>query len=679
MATQKGYDGEDVYSISGGNPFYVNEILASYSPGVPDNIKDSILSVYERQKEGTKNAWQIWSVMPEGLEVERIATIKSALGKAIDHCFAINVITVQNGKVVFKHELYRRTIEESLTPLKRIELNKMMLDLFLDSFEKKGEIERILHYAKNANEKGLMVKYAPEAAKKAAAIAAHKEASKLFLTAIEYFEGNNTKQLTEFYEAYAYECYLSNQIKEAITFTEKVLKVWKEQGDTEKTGDSLCFLSRLWWVDGNGKNAENFARQAIEVLQDYPASSTKAMAFSNMSQLKMLSDEAAECILWAEKAIAMAKELDNEEILSHALTNIGTVQIFVPSSEQKGMSMLQQSLEIALKNSFHEYAVHAYTNLGSGLVRIRKYALASRALEEGLRYCEERNLNTWTGYILSWKARAELEKGNWTDAYNIADNLFKNENQPAIVKITTLIALGKILMRGGKDALTLLLEAKTLSFKTMELQRIIHSMVALLEYEWLTGETIIEKDDIEQTSVLLQHAGIDSEKNEFAFWTKKAGRRFVPLKEVAEGYDTSSPARALKAASFWEKSGCPYEQALVLFEGNDDDKRKAITIVQDLGAIAVYEKMKQDMRNLGIKNIPRGIRNSTRSNAAFLTGREIEILLLLKEQMHNKEIAAQLYISAKTVDNHISSILSKLDTNSRSKAVAEAVRMGILK
>ncbi len=37
MAEEKGYNGEDVYSISGGNPFYVNEILASYSPGVPDN------------------------------------------------------------------------------------------------------------------------------------------------------------------------------------------------------------------------------------------------------------------------------------------------------------------------------------------------------------------------------------------------------------------------------------------------------------------------------------------------------------------------------------------------------------------------------------------------------------------------------------------------------------------
>src|SRR5262245_21941084 len=45
LAEERGYNGEDVYRITNGNPFYVTEILASYSEGVPDNIKDSILSV----------------------------------------------------------------------------------------------------------------------------------------------------------------------------------------------------------------------------------------------------------------------------------------------------------------------------------------------------------------------------------------------------------------------------------------------------------------------------------------------------------------------------------------------------------------------------------------------------------------------------------------------------------
>ena len=156
------------------------------------------------------------------------------------------------------------------------------------------------------------------------------------------------------------------------------------------------------------------------------------------------------------------------------------------------------------------------------------------------------------------------------------------------------------------------------------------------------------------------------------------GKALDDLGEIAEAYNVSSAAKASQAATLLEKWGCPYEQAMVLFEGRDDDKRKAISIVQNLGATAVYEKLKQEMRNLGIKNIPRGIRNSTRSNAAFLTNREMDILRLLKEGLQNKEIGEKLYISAKTVDHHVSSILFKLEADSRFKAVAEAVRMGIL-
>ena len=399
-----------------------------------------------------------------------------------------------------------------------------------------------------------------------------------------------------------------------------------------------------------------------------------------MSQLTMLSDEPAECMLWGEKAMEMAKELDNEEVLCHALNNVGAVNMLIHSLEQKGIAMLQQSLEIALRNYYHEHAARAYTNLASGSVKIKKYAFARKILDDGIHYCEERDLDSWGSYMLSWKARLNFETGNWILARNIAENLLKNEAEPSIIKITLLIVLARITMRRGeKDAVSLLLEAKTQAFETKELQRVIPSMVALLEYEWLTGITIIEKNDIEHASVLMQCAGINLEIAEFAFWMKKAGRHFVAGKEIAEAYDISSATIALKAAALWEKWGCPYEQALVLFEGKDDDKRKAVAMIQDLGAIAVYEKLKKEMRTLGIKNIPRGIRASTRSNAAFLTDREMDILLLLKEELHNKEIAAQLYISAKTVDHHISSILFKLDVSTRSKAVSEAVRVGILK
>ena len=124
---------------------------------------------------------------------------------------------------------------------------------------------------------------------------------------------------------------------------------------------------------------------------------------------------------------------------------------------------------------------------------------------------------------------------------------------------------------------------------------------------------------------------------------------------------------------------CPYEQALMLYEDNETDRKEALAIIQELGAHAIYKKMKFEMRASGIKSIPRGIRKSTQANPAHLTERELDVLQLLKEGMQNKEIAGKLFISPKTVDHHISSIFFKLDVKSRKIAVQEAIKLEIIK
>ena len=680
LAKEKGFSSEEVYSISGGNPFYVNEILASYSPGVPDNIKDSILTVHNRQDERTKCIWELMSVLPTGLEIKYVEKIEPDYEEAIENCMRARILVLKGGVLSFKHELYRRTIEESLSPLKRIALNKRILDMFRISLEENRQIERIIHHAKNANEYELVVHYAPLGAKLAASVGSHIEASKLYFSAIEYYQGKDKELLLSFYEAYAYECYLTNQIKEAIIYQGKALSIRKEKNDIDKLGSCLSFLSRLWWFECNREQAEKFAAEAINTLDKQPFSREQAMAYSNMSQLKMLSDQLDECLYWGEKAIAIARELNDEGILSHALNNIGAIHAMTRSPGKNGVEFLEQSLAISLKNSYHEHAARAYTNIGNNQVVMKEYALAKKTLEEGIRYCEERDLDSWTKYMLSLKARLNLETGNWEEAYRIAGNLLENENQPPVVKIGALTVMATIKMRiGNHEILPLLQEAKAMAFESRELQRIIPVMVALLEYEWINGKIFIEEAAITQTIQLLQKADNIFRNSEFAFWLWKVRKQRLPLKELHAGYDISTMDACRKAALIWHCLGCNYDRALVLFEGEDDDKRKAIALVQELGAGVVYELMKREMRVSGIKNIPRGIRETTRSNPAHLTTRELDILQLLQQSMANKEIAGKLFISAKTVDNHISSIFFKLEVNSRMTAVREAFRLGIIK
>ena len=83
------------------------------------------------------------------------------------------------------------------------------------------------------------------------------------------------------------------------------------------------------------------------------------------------------------------------------------------------------------------------------------------------------------------------------------------------------------------------------------------------------------------------------------------------------------------------------------------------------------------MRELGLRTIPRGARSTTRANPAGLTTRELDVLRLIAQGLRNADIADQLVVSAKTVDHHVSSVLSKLGVASRVDAAREAVRLGL--
>lgn len=62
-----------------------------------------------------------------------------------------------------------------------------------------------------------------------------------------------------------------------------------------------------------------------------------------------------------------------------------------------------------------------------------------------------------------------------------------------------------------------------------------------------------------------------------------------------------------------------------------------------------------------------------------VTKREVEVLQLIADGCSTPEVAERLYISQKTVKNHLASIYHKLDARDRTQAVLQAVRMGIVR
>ena len=117
------------------------------------------------------------------------------------------------------------------------------------------------------------------------------------------------------------------------------------------------------------------------------------------------------------------------------------------------------------------------------------------------------------------------------------------------------------------------------------------------------------------------------------------------------------------------------ELAHVLAEAGDrgaalDRARAALAIFDRLGATPLVDRTDAMLRSLGAP--ARAAARRPAAAVARLTGREQQVLDLLREGLTNAEIGERLYISGKTAEHHVSRVLSKLGVRSRAEAAAVA-------
>jgi DNA-binding CsgD family transcriptional regulator len=99
------------------------------------------------------------------------------------------------------------------------------------------------------------------------------------------------------------------------------------------------------------------------------------------------------------------------------------------------------------------------------------------------------------------------------------------------------------------------------------------------------------------------------------------------------------------------------------------EARTALECFEGLGAARDADAAAAFLRSVGVKAARSGPRGT-----GVLTKRELEVLALLGEGLSNRELAERLFLTRKTVENHVASVLSKLELSGRAEAAAYAVR-----
>ncbi|HEY7985183.1 MAG TPA: AAA family ATPase [Ktedonobacterales bacterium] len=676
LAAPTGQQSARLYAVTGGNPFFVSEVLASGATGVPASVRDAVLARVGRLSPAARGVVELAAVVPARVEQELLDQLVGPSAPSVEEALSAGVLRADGAQVAFRHELARQAVEEALAPATRRALNRQVLRQLLESTAEPLPVARLVHHATQAQDAALVLRYAPPAAREAAARGAHREAAAHYATALRHGAALAPAERAGLFEALSYEDYLTSRMDESALAREQALAIWQELGDTRKVGHNVRRLSRLHWFLGHHAEADRLAKAAVRQLEGGPADSELAMAYSNRAQLAMLSDDLVSARLWGERAIALAERLGDQETLCHALNNVGAAEL--NACDERGRAKLERSLRLALEHGFEEHVARAYTNLAESAVMFRDYTRAVAFHDIGIVYCRDHDLDTWEAYMRSWQARQRLEQGEWDGAAADATAVVSAPHEPAANRIPALIVLGLLrARRGDPDSARLLDEARDLALATREPQRIAPMAAARAEVAWLAGD-LAQCQQEERVGYDLARAHHNPwATGELAYWLWRGGDA-VATDGIAEPYALWLAGAWAEAAAAWERIGCPYERALALLDGDEPAQREALALLERLGAAPLAELARQRLRARGARGIPRGPRPTTRANPAGLTGRQQEVLALLGAGLSNQEIADRLSTSPKTTEHHVSAILEKLGARSRAQAIAEAHRLGLL-
>jgi DNA-binding CsgD family transcriptional regulator/tetratricopeptide (TPR) repeat protein len=630
---------------------------------VPPTVRDAVLARAAKLSPAARAIVEIASAVPGKAErwLVEAAMTNAGVGALVEATTS-GIVALQHDGFIFRHELARRAIEDSLPTVRRQALHATILEML----QRRGGFSpaRLAHHAAEAGDAAAIRRLAPLAAEEAKRADAHREAAAHYRSLLVHADTLDDRDRAELLEQLSYECYLTHHEVEALQHRQAALAIWRRLGDRLREGDTLRWISRLQWFSGENLEARAAADEAIAVLSPLEPGPELAMAWSNRAQLHMLAGETADAVAWGTRAIDLAQRLGDTAILAHALNNVGTAEDL--DGEAGGAAKLDESLRISLEHGYGEHVARAYTNIGSGAVRALDDERAERALEAGIAYARDRDLDAWTLYMLAWRARLRLERGAWDGAAEDAHAVLAFRGGPAVSRIPALAVLGCIrVRRGDPGAAPLLDEARELAARTGESQRIVPVTLARAEEAWLRGDAASIANDLRDALAMTPH-GEPWARGALALALWRAGALDAAPEPIGEPYALQIAGDWRGAAEQWKRIGRPWEQAAALADSDDPgDLRDALAILSNLGDRALSANIAARLPQ------QRGPRTSTRANAYGLTAREVEIVELLDEGLRNSDIAVRLSVSEKTVGHHVSAILAKLGARTRGEAAAK--------
>jgi ATP/maltotriose-dependent transcriptional regulator MalT len=428
---------------------------------------------------------------------------------------------------------------------------------------------------------------------------------------------------------------------------------------------------------------------------------------------------------WATDALRLARELGNRDAESHALANLAMIEAGrgqIAAGDSEAFRLLTQAREIArLATAYHPTVklVISETHLLCGAGEFERAAQAAR---RGIADAERHGLARTSGAFLAINLAEPLwYLGRWDEAVEVTRRAL-DLAPPIRTRIGLWVESGAIALARGDIATAArraaacravlathgYSEQHHLPFAMLDIDlalaaegpaaAVAVAAEALQQYDvglsspryvWpmlVSAAAAAILAPGEDAVALLDRVRTFAEKLDVCGPVQRAWQLSYAALDPGAGLDLESGdgsrlAVVDAAVAAWEAVGQPYQAALALTHaarialaergGREATAwlRRAAPIAQRLGAAPLAAQIADLTRRAGADG---------GADDPGLTGRELEVLRLVAAGQSNREIAAALVISPKTASVHVSNILGKLGTATRTEAAVKAHELGLI-
>ena len=167
LAGEAALDSAALYRLTGGNPFYVTEVVQSGMGELPASARDAVLARVTRLSTGAREVLDAAALIGTRVEVPLLASVTAGPPSAADELLASGLLTGDGMAVSFRHEIVRRAVAGAIPPLRCVFTHARILGALHD----RGcdDDARLAFHAEGAGDGPAVLRHAPAAAGRAAA------------------------------------------------------------------------------------------------------------------------------------------------------------------------------------------------------------------------------------------------------------------------------------------------------------------------------------------------------------------------------------------------------------------------------------------------------------------------------------------------------------------------------